>query len=94
MNYARRRGIESANLKSVRPQLVRSINISSHVSHHQRHRNEVHPADFRLGAKRVGTIIRVVVHAVERAVTERVVHSGAVDVIVVVMSKAPAFVLL
>lgn len=40
-------------------------------------------------------MIRVVVHAVEGAVAERVIHSRrAVDVIVVVLSQAPALVLL
>lgn len=92
MYHASRRGIQTAHLKCVRPQLIGAVDVARHISHHERHRDEIHPPNLRLRAERVRPMIRVVVHAVERAVAVRIVHGGAIDVIVVVLRRAPALV--
>lgn len=85
MNNSGRGRVEATNLEGVRPELVRAVDVSGHVGHHERHGDEVDPANFGLRAQRVGPMIGIVIHAVEGAVAERVVHGGAINLVVVVV---------
>lgn len=93
MNNSGRGRVEATNLEGVRSKLVRAVDVSGHVGHHERHGDQVDPANFGLRAQRVGPMIGIVIHAVEGALAERVVHGAAIDV-VVVLGRAPALVLL
>jgi hypothetical protein len=96
MNHARGRSIQTAHLECIRSQLIGAVQEARDVSHHQRNAHDIDPADFGLGAQRVGAMIRIVVHAavavVHGDVSIEIAATAAAVVVIVVLRETPSLV--